>query len=55
MDAHRKFDVVVFGATGFTGQRVLKELVRQGQGYDRDMLLCHFRVANSLFVALVSA
>lgn len=38
MDAHRKFDVVVFGATGFTGQRVLKELVSQGQGYDRDKL-----------------
>lgn len=32
MDGRRNFDAVVFGATRFTGQRVLKELVSQGQG-----------------------
>lgn len=32
MDGGRNFDAVVFGATGFTGQRVLKELVSQGKG-----------------------
>ncbi|DBA81014.1 TPA: hypothetical protein ACH3X2_007220 [Trebouxia sp. C0005] len=32
MDGRRNFDAVVFGATGFTGQRVLKELVSQGKG-----------------------
>jgi len=36
MDGRRNFDAVVFGATGFTGQRVLKELVSQGQGWGRD-------------------
>ena len=32
MEHRRKYDAVVFGATGFTGHRVLKELVSQGRG-----------------------
>ena len=32
MQSDRKYDIVVFGATGFTGQRVLRELVAQGSG-----------------------
>ena len=32
MGSQRAYDIVVFGASGFTGQRVLKELLSQSTG-----------------------
>ena len=32
VESSRMYDAVVFGATGFTGQRILRELVSQDRG-----------------------